>query len=332
MNGIGFLGGVVNQKSSFISSIDALAASPAMRSMQEGEFDKFGKQVFRGPAPSGSQMTGSKSIDKDLESVLVLLMSVLEQMQKMLLTVTDRDAGVTPKTLGDKADSSSAGVVVPIKVPSDSQISGISDKAVGRVPDDIWFGLIEGNGSNSGILASIKAAMLKFGQNPRSIYTSVTEAEGVYQVVMKDGYKVTLTQKELEKARLFADFSGRDSSMVQDATFMYAVSAKRAQTERLLGIPLPQSFSQDPFERAMQSLNHNCWASRALPYLGLSAHMREMPAAELARTGGVGVVTYNYDAMLMVDGDIDMYGPEKYVPDYVKSIVSTYPRPVIALI
>lgn len=251
------------------------------------------------------------------ESILVALKAVLEQLQRLILTFADDDRS------DDSAELPSKEVVRPsdsdaLKVQTDSkQVQGISNKKPGQPPDDIWMGLMEGNGLNAGYIACIKAAMLKFGQSPLGIYTSVTEKDGVYEVVMRDGNRASLSKADLEKAALFADFRGTDESMIEDATFIYAVAAKRMQHDKS-SKSVPNAFSKEPYECALQLLTNYFRAYRAFPNLGLGAYMRETTPKELVASGGIGLI----DDTLLAGGHLDVYGPEKYTSDNTESRVT----------
>ncbi|OZO03432.1 hypothetical protein B7453_16555 [Pseudomonas sp. IB20] len=245
--------------------------------------------------------------DNLIAQIAVLLNALLGLLEKAKVHI-DKESSI------DKDKDRTT--VVPnrptVVVPENEPISCISNSPPGQPPGDVWLGLSEGEGSNSGVLAGIKAAMMRFGQSPRGVYSSVREHPMGCEVVMRDGYKVMITKDELAKAKDVADFRGTDPGMIKDAVFMYAVTAKREQ-ERIkhAGISYARRHLSDPFEAAMQQLNDNFWAHKALAALGLTGNVRQVPVSELEAKGGIGVVTVGYDAMLMSKGYVDMYGPEK---------------------
>ncbi|OAJ45716.1 hypothetical protein [Pseudomonas marginalis] len=246
-----------------------------------------------------------------LISQLALLMNSLLSLLAQAKVQKDTDLS------GDKTKHGTS--VVPDKqavvVPKNETISSISNTSAGKLPDDVWLGLSEGQGNNAGMIAGIKAAMMKFGQNPKGVFTRITENDGLYKVVMRDGFTVSLTRAEIDKARRWAGFSGEDMGMIKDATFMYAVAAKREEHDRAAHMKAGGGgiiqFSDDPFEAAMDSLNHYFWANKALNHLGLSQYVSKMPYAEAEAKGLCGVLTVGYEGMLMAKGYVDMYGPDK---------------------
>lgn len=97
--------------------------------------------------------------------------------------------------------------------------------------DEITTGFVQGQEGNCATVSGIKAAMMKFGANPKDIYKSVEKTDSGFKVVQEDGTKVELSNAELEEAKSAANFNGDDKELIKNATFMFAVSAKRAQMD-----------------------------------------------------------------------------------------------------
>ena len=105
----------------------------------------------------------------------------------------------------------------------------------------------QGGTGNCVSVAAIKAAMARFG--PDNVFKSVTRSGNGYDVTMRDGVKVRVSDAELSTASRLSRLSGKDPAALRQANLMYAVMANRAQLE---GNDGRKNMS---FERACQSLN-----------------------------------------------------------------------------
>jgi len=266
------------------------------------------------PSVKKSSLDGEVGAIESLVSLVAELTAAVELLLRMISSDDRRDKELNSLSVShDKKDISPVVNDTPVKPVIDKKnVAVFNEKAVG-IPKDIWFGFTEGEFNNTGMVAGIKAAMMRFGQSPTEVFASVREGKGGYEVVMKDGYKTSITREEVDKARQWADFNGADAGMIKDATFMYAVAAKREQDNRSIemlngGVT---HYRDDPFEDAMDSLNNYFWGHKALVNLGLSAHMRKMPYSQAESEGVVAVVTVNYQSLLMTNGNVDLAGPQK---------------------
>lgn len=158
---------------------------------------------------------------------------------------------------------------------------------VGNEPGNIWSGFKQGPTKENCItVASIKAAMMRFGQKPTDIFKQVIAAGDGYDIQMRDNGWYHLSKGELAEATLRSQFSGDNPSMVANANFLYAVSAKRAQVENNDG------YASEGFGRALHSINDGeDDRGNGLRRLGLGAHIRETTVANLTN-GQLGVVTH----------------------------------------
>lgn len=93
--------------------------------------------------------------------------------------------------------------------PHKGRPAQFSAAPVGVPPADIWAGFYQGVEGNCVTVSAIKAAMMKYGQNPLGIYKRVTETSEGFTITMRDACTVTLTHAELEMARAAANFKGR---------------------------------------------------------------------------------------------------------------------------
>lgn len=281
--------------------------------------------AFKGVGVAGPSLVNSLAVNKSQDAVpdITSLITQLSALVDLLRTVLMSNERVVKSKLTDVLTDNPVVNPAPDRapIPVTQKISAISNKSAGKLPDDVWLGVSEGQGGNSGILAGIKAAMMRFGQSPLGVFSTISENQGTYEVVMRDGYKVLVTRDEVEKARQCADFRGTDSGMIKDATFIYAVAAKRMENEAFSGPKTGEhnnSRRDGPYQGAMDELNSTYWwASKTLPRLGLSDHMRKIPWSELEAKGGVGIVMVGAESLLMANGYTDMYGPVKLQPDAV---------------
>lgn len=179
-----------------------------------------------------------------------------------------------------------------------------SDEAMTVKPSDIWSGFYQGANGNCATVSAIKAAMMRFGQKPQDIFRTVTERPEGFEVTMRDGVPLTLTHEELAKARRVSQLTGADPVLLEDANFLYAVSAKRAQSEN-------NDFrARQSFEVAMQTLNDGDFPGNALRRLGLFAYIRESSAEELAK-GAIGTLAGNGHSVAVIDGALDLFGKKE---------------------
>lgn len=172
---------------------------------------------------------------------------------------------------------------------------------VSEKPTDIWGGFYQGVEGNCVTVSAIKAAMMRFGQSPRDIYRQITETPGGFDVTMRDSSRLTLTHEELRKAKSASNFVGSDTALLEDANFLYAVSAKRAQLEN-------NDFrASESFDVAMATLNDRERPGQALRRLGLSAYIRESDVNELAQ-GAIGTLADHNHSVVVINGAFDLYG------------------------
>ncbi|NVZ81388.1 hypothetical protein HX875_29950 [Pseudomonas yamanorum] len=261
-------------------------------------------EVLRGPLVN-QPSAATPGIAETLVSLVTLLMSLVESLQNSLLGDEKRtDQKTTVNSNNNTGGIHPVNKEVPVVNVKSERISGISGRPVGEKPTDVWHGVTEGVKHTSHYLSGIKAAMEKYGQSPLGIYKSVTESADAYVIEMRDGYKVTLTKKELEHARLALDFRGTDPGMIQDAKFMYAVTAKRVQDIE------SSAYTRESFEWALESMGDSL-VLHGLERLGLGGQVRPVTWQELEAKGGIGVVGVGDHGSLMKGGYVDMFGPSK---------------------
>ena len=185
----------------------------------------------------------------------------------------------------------------------------------GVAPKNIWSGFSQGFTGNCVTVSAIKAAMQQFGQKPTDVFKNVAEAGNGWDVVMRDGVQVHVSKDELKQAARFANFRGDDASMMTDANFMYAASAKRAQKE---GNDGKTNLS---FYEAMRTLNDGEVAREGLDRLGLRGLYRQGTHADFAN-GKIGTVEYKSHSMAVIGNRVELWGKRGGVPE--PGIVSVF--------
>lgn len=94
----------------------------------------------------------------------------------------------------------------------------------------------QGPDGNCATVAAIKAAMDRYDQN---VFDKVDRTDGGFNILMQDGYKMNLTDAELQRAKEAAQFQGRGQGK-NYAEFLYAAAAKRNSLDN--DMTLTQSF------------------------------------------------------------------------------------------
>lgn len=183
------------------------------------------------------------------------------------------------------------------------------DKSVrGKKPDNIWSGFSQGYEGNCTTVSSIKAAMQHFGQDPKDVFKNVELKGNTYEVEMHDGFKLKLTKDELRMAAREARFKGDDPTLMTNANFMYAASAKRAQMEGNSGSPGENDRNATrSFKDALISLNDGEHSREGLHRLGLKDHYRPGFQSDFAR-GMVGTYETNAHSMAVIGNRKELWG------------------------
>lgn len=287
---------------------------------------KFSEGAAKGPTlKSTSQNAVIADLNQVLKGVMELLGSLmdriktliggLDQKKKTNPSNTDKP-GNTPKANNDPAHTTHTGRLdhknkAPDAQPSHIDKSGYEPKA-GKPysTKDLVGGFSQKPGSmNCVTVAGIKAAMQRFG-GPNEVYLSVKKTPEGYDVKMRDQPNKTyhVTNKELEYATSRSGFKSNNQKILNDANFMYAVSAKRAQVENNDG------YASRGFKAAVSSLDTWEHTREGLNRLGLKNHVQRTTAHELAR-GAPGVMAQNDHVFTVLNGRMENYGTSGHRPD-----------------
>ncbi|MBJ2286340.1 hypothetical protein FRT60_07870 [Pseudomonas haemolytica] len=159
-------------------------------------------------------------------------------------------------------------------------------------------------------VSAIKAAMYRFGQSPTDVFKEVTRTNDGYQVVMRDDFKLTLTDRELVEGARGARFVGADKGMLKDAQFLFAVSAKRAQMEN------NDRTAGRSFQAAIRSLNNGedeTGPGEGFLRLGLKSHMKRVNVRDLAN-GQLGMCNRTGHSVAVINGREELWGRQGKAP------------------
>lgn len=177
----------------------------------------------------------------------------------------------------------------------------VSHVASGTTSAQIWDGFYQGGEGNCVTVSAIKAAIIRFWQDPQGIFKQVQLTPQGLEVVMRDSFKVTVSFDELHQAVVASNFQGSNAPLLNYANFLYAVSAKRAQMEN-------NDFrAAESYDVALQTLNDGEFPGEALRRLGLFGYMRESTVEELVR-GAIGTLADTGHSVAAIDGAVDFYG------------------------
>ena len=196
---------------------------------------------------------------------------------------------------------------LPSVMPTHRKLEGCTGK-------EVIEGWEQGRKGNCVTVAAIKAAQTTFGPNladkddsTKGIFSSAKHTDkGGLDIVMRDGFKLSLTKEELEQASNSSDFStDKDrEDLLDNAQQLYAVAAKRAQLEGNDGFgPGKMSFSQ-----ALRSLEDGEWTANVMEQvgrLGLKEYAKKVSRSEMK----------NYDSSLS-SGDGHAYFVSEGVRDH----------------
>lgn len=165
-------------------------------------------------------------------------------------------------------------------------------------PESYITAFHQGGTGNCVSIAAIKAAMARFG--PDGIFASTTRSGAGYDVVMRDGYKVRVTDAELKTASDKSCISGSNAALVQKANLTFAAMAKRAQEE---GNDGRRNMS---FAQACGSLNDGESYIEGPKWLGIQKYVRTIDPDDMDK----------YPAVVAASKKHCVFGSGKYIDHY----------------
>lgn len=242
-----------------------------------------------------------KTLTSLFASFFTRLMNVLGGKQNRIIpdtrvsVITPSPAKITPKVLPAQ--------VAPLPT-SDVNLPALSNKRNGAKPNNIWSGFRQGPDGNCVTVSAIKAAMYRFGQSPTDIFKKVRKTGDLYHIVMRDDFRLNLTERELAEGARAAKFTGSDQEMLKDARFLFAASAKRAQMEN------NDRTASSSYQAAVRSLNNGedeTGPGEGFLRLGLRKHMKRVSVRELA-AGQLGMCNRAGHSVAVINGREELWG------------------------
>ena len=297
------------------------SASSAPRA-QQGSQISFGSDNSPAPnsafraANAGNTNPASQGESKTISSFISKLMAMLgssdqNNAQPQAQTSNANNPGSSPNTINYANSANRASGSGQSNAQQGEQAS-YGGKA-GNEPkngspyraEDLVDGFRQKGGTKNCVtVGTIKAAMQEYG-GPKEVYSSVEKNGDGYDVKMKDDPSKTyhVTNDELKQAAQKSGFEGNDPKMLNDANFMYAVSAKREQQEE------GGSFSD-----GLNALNQSQLTMNGFERLGLKNHVKQASVEELVN-GAAGAIAINDHVATVLNGRVDDYGKLGGAPD-----------------
>ena len=298
---------------------DAQPSAPSESRAQQGARINYGGNQAKSPASTanaGGNGQATKREANPLSSFLSTLMKMLggsdqQKPQPDAQASNTGSQGASPhaNNQGNSANRMN-GSALNNQQP-DAQASN-SGKSVAEPKngspysaDDLVDGFRQKGGTENCVtVGGIKAAMQEFG-GPKEVYSSVEKNGDGYDVKMRDDPNKTyhVTNDELKEAAQKSGFEGKNPQMLNDANFMYAVSAKREQME-----------NKGSFSQSLGELNRVQDAIKGFERLGLQNHVQHTVVRELVN-GASGVIAQDNHVAAVLDGKAEDYGKSGRTPD-----------------
>lgn len=301
--------------SSHSSQPDAQSSAPRAPHAQQGGQVNFGNAGKKSMTPTRAKDTyqpslgASASLSAQLKALLKILDGLLQSIRQPYTQPSNtNNPSFNPNAFNDHSTNH---VNRPRRnTPTTHTHAPNSSKAVTEPKNaspysdkDLVDGFAQQLGTmNCVTVGGIKAAMKQYG-GPKEIYSSVQKTADGYDVKMRDNPNKTyhVTNQEIQQATQQSGFSGNNPQMLNDANFMYAVSAKRAQEENNNGTA-SRSFSD-----ALATLNGWEHTAEGLQRLGLQNHIQQATPQELAN-GAAGVMTHANHVFTVLNGRVEDHG------------------------
>ncbi|UOB22396.1 hypothetical protein MRY17_16865 [Pseudomonas orientalis] len=294
-------------------SIDALSASneASIEASVSQASVKVAPDITYADGPQPSMPVGNDS--QAINAVVALFTSFFSQL---LALIADKKERNVPDTVPSPVVPQVTPHPVLPKPDAAANIPGLSNKRGGAKPDNIWSGFRQGPDGNCVTVSAIKAAMHRFGQSPTDIFQEVAKTNDGYHVLMRDGFRLTLSDRELAEGSRGAKFHGPDKGMLKDAQFLFAVSAKRAQMEN------NDRTAGRSYQAAIRSLNNGedeTGPGEGFLRLGLRKHMKRVQVRDLAQ-GQLGMVNRTGHSVAVINGREELWGKQGRAPTHGQAV------------
>ncbi|MGY2402832.1 hypothetical protein [Pseudomonas sp. SDO5271_S396] len=200
-------------------------------------------------------------------------------------------------------------------------------------PDAIWSGLYAtyerypyfGRNDHDDWVAAIKTAMAGLGQSPSSVFDEVAPTRSGYNITMKDGFKLHISNDELRLAAGYAKFSGHDKSQVSDARFLFAVMNKRKHLEAEYDqdkIGYRSELHKRSFSATLQAADEGIGGHAALTLLGLGYQLQQVWSHDVGdRVAVPAMKVFAHKRGMIHGGSMEAYGTKQPVPKWIESFI-----------
>ncbi|AZF54075.1 hypothetical protein C4J85_3602 [Pseudomonas sp. R4-34-07] len=292
-------------------SIDALTASNETAIRPNVGRESVGTMPVMAYVDKSQSLPGAGNDSPSISAIVAIFASLFSQLLALVVDKKDKHVPDTNPLPPPIVPQVTPQPVLP-RPDAAVNIPGLSTKRGGAKPDNIWSGFRQGPDGNCVTVSAIKAAMYRFGQSPTDIFKEVAKTSDGYQVFMRDGFRLTLTDGELAEGARGAKFSGPDTGMLKDAQFLFAVSAKRAQMEN------NDRTAGRSFQAAIRSLNDGedeSGPGEGFLRLGLKGHMKRVSVRELAQ-GQIGMCNRTGHSVAVINGREELWGKQGRVPTH----------------
>ncbi|AZE95554.1 hypothetical protein C4J96_3449 [Pseudomonas orientalis] len=258
----------------------------------------------------------SVSVGNDAQAINAVVALFTSFFTQLLALIADKKEKNRPDAVPSPVVPQVTPQPVLPKPDAAANIPGLSNKRGGAKPDNIWSGFRQGPDGNCVTVSAIKAAMHRFGQSPTDIFQEVVKTNDGYHVLMRDGFPLTLSDRELVEGSRGAKFNGPDKGMLKDAQFLFAVSAKRAQMEN------NDRTAGRSYQAAIRSLNNGedeTGPGEGLLRLGLRNHMKRVRVRDLAQ-GQLGMVNRTGHSVAVINGREELWGKQGRAPTHGQAV------------
>lgn len=208
-------------------------------------------------------------------------------------------AAITAK-LAEAPSPSTPTVPTPAPAPTTPTVPSPSSSAT---PSAIIGAFKQGGTGNCVSIAAIKAGMARFG--PDGVAKEIKRSGSGYEVLMRDGYKVSFTEAELKAASGYSEIKNlKDPALTLKANVLYTAMAKRAQKEGNDG------WRNMTLKQACTTLNNGENYLEGAKWLGLSQHVKQIPTRDMDKYVATVVASAGH-AMFASEGTLDHYGSKR---------------------
>ncbi|WP_226478391.1 hypothetical protein [Pseudomonas sp. MWU16-30323] len=157
--------------------------------------------------------------------------------------------------------------------------------------------------------AVIQMMISTFGPSRADLFDEVRRVGSGYEVTLKDGYKLRVSDHEIYGTAAASRFVGGDASTMENANFALAVFVKRKQ------LSSADSSINSNFNAALTASLQGETALNLLKGMGMRRFMQLIPSEQLVGKNSVGVMeAHNFGAALIRDGVAHRFH-RQYRPD-----------------